>query len=539
MPAPYMQQQVTEVPIQIVGGNQFGRYTKINDSQTWNMIISDGWLVPYSGYKNLQTLSPTQQGRGIHASNVGDFLIAVLGDQVYRLSKTLNPTFIGNTATASGDVYIAENNGKQIAITDGVYIYIYNYGTVDVDHPEFTSSEPGGKVLFKDTFPDSSPGYISFQNGRFLLALIGTQTWILSDFNNGLVWPNDAQHVGEYQIKPDFVQACVPMPGGGNNLFVFGKSAVQLFQDVGNALFPYQVQSTFNVDYGCVNASTIAFLNNYIVWIAVNEQSGPVLMVAYGNKAEAISTDGIDFKLGNLSNPENCTGFLYQQDGHLLYQFTFITDNISYVYDFSSKMFFSVSDENLNYHIAREIVYFNNTYFFVSLNGGNIYGFDTIYENAHYSDTDIKQLPRIRITAPLRLPSQRNFIARSLGFIVENGQPNQITTALSRPERTGDEIATEDGYSISTEDGYSLATEYDATPAVTYELASEVVDLSMSRDGGVTFGSSVRIPMNKTGKRKSRFIFQRLGIVNDVTFQIRFSGFGRFLASDGVVEIYQ
>jgi hypothetical protein len=45
--------------------------------------------------------------------------------------------------------------------------------------------------------------------------------------------------------------------------------------------------------------------------------------------------------------------------------------------------------------------------------------------------------------------------------------------------------------------------------------------------------------MNPTGQRKSRFIYQRLGIVNDATFQLRFSGFGRFVCTDGVLEVYQ
>jgi len=67
---------------------------------------------------------------------------------------------------------------------------------------------------------------------------------------------------------------------------------------------------------------------------------------------------------------------------------------------------------------------------------------------------------------------------------------------------------------------------------------SEAVDLSISRDGGETFGSSWRLNMNPTGKRKSRFIYQRLGIVNDATFQLRFSGFGRFVCTDGLLEIY-
>ena len=90
-------------------------------------------------------------------------------------------------------------------------------------------------------------------------------------------------------------------------------------------------------------------------------------------------------------------------------------------------MFFNVSDEKLNYHIARQVVLFGNDYYFVSLNGGNIYRFGTQYTDAVYVNDGVltqKEIPRIRITPPVRLPSQRYFIAKSLGFTIENGQKN-------------------------------------------------------------------------------------------------------------------
>ena len=100
-----------------------------------------------------------------------------------------------------------------------------------------------------------------------------------------------------------------------------------------------------------------------IVWLGVNEQSGPVIMYANGSTTKGISTDGIDYVLSNLTNPENCTGFLFRQDGHIIYQFSFLDDNISYAYDFNTGLFFNISDENLNYHIARQVVFFKNDYY--------------------------------------------------------------------------------------------------------------------------------------------------------------------------------
>jgi hypothetical protein len=538
MPAPNNQQNLIEVPLKMVGGSEFGRYPKINNSQTWNFIVSDGFLVPYAGYAAAVELNPSGIGRGLYTTFNGDIMVAVIGNGFYKITQNtttgqLQSFSRGLLDTFDGDVYIAENNNAEIVVTDGVYVYVYNWST-DGNITKLTAAQYDYTIY-------SNPGYISFQNGRFILACQNTNYWILSGFNNAFSWPigaSNPEKVGSIQTKPTRAQAAIPVPGGGNNLLVMGTNVTESWQDVGAALFPYQRGTTYNVDYGCLNASSIAELDNLIVWLAVNEQSGPIIMYATGSQTKMISTDGISYVLANLTNPSNCTGFLFRQDGHMIYQFTFPDDNISYAYDFNTGLFFNVSDEKLNYHIARQVVLFGNDYYFVSLNGGNIYRFGTQYTDAIYlidGAATPKEIPRIRITPPVRLPTQRYFIAKSLGFTIENGQKNIKTLLPVIPDIISQILATESYVEITTESGEPIGiaqTEY----VVNY---SEAVDLSISRDGGESFGSSWRLDMNPTGQRKSRFIYQRLGIVNDATFQLRFSGFGRFVCTDGVLEVYQ
>lgn len=536
MPQPTVGQQVQTIPLKMVGGVHYGRYNTISDEQSWNLIVSDNWMVPYAGYKNVITLDSGEVGRGLYASYRANVMFAVIGDNLYSIDTNLAATFIANLFTNENDVYIAENNNGQICITDGVYVYVYNYstGTFSTSNPAITTN------YFVWPFPSNPPGYVSFQNGRLIIAVIGSTNWALSAFNNATSWSstNSAQ-VGSLQTKPDYVQAAVPMPGKGNNLLVFGRNVAELWTDVGAALFPYQRSTNFNVDYGCINPASIAFLNQYIVWLAVNEQSGPVLMVAEGNNISSISTDGIDYKLGNLTNPTNCTGFLFQQDGHLLYQFTFPDDNISYAYDFNTKLFFSVSDEDLNYHIARQVVYFNNTYYFVSLNGGNIYEFDTIYPTAEYSPVNIRILPRIRITSPFQFPDQDYFVVRKLTFPIEMGQPNNVSVH-TQYSNSSDILATEAGDFIGTEDGDTISTEetFDPVALASWVETDNAVFLSVSRDGGINFGSQLRTVMNPTGVRKNMFNVQRVGVANNATYQWRFVGTSRFVFTDGLAEIY-
>lgn len=497
--APLAQQEIQDVPLKIVGGSNFGRYSKISAEKTFNMIVSDGFLVPYSGYEAVG-FTNFGTGRGIHATEVGSFMLGVIGNKAIRFDFNgvdFTGSTVGTLLTTTGDVYITENNNKQMVITDGAKLYVYNYndGSFKVSTTDFT-------------FPFSNPGYCSFQNGRVIVALLQSQEWALSGFNDALIWLDDAQHVGQIQTKPGYIQAAVPLPGGGNNLLIFGINVSESWQDLGLATFPYQRNSSFNIDYGVTNASSIDDLDNFIVWISTNETSGPTVMVTSGNGApEPISTDGIDFQLAALTNPSNVTGFLFRQDGHLIYQFTFPDDNVTFAYDFETKLFFNITDYDLSYHPAREVVFFNNSYYFLSLKDGNLYLFDTTITNMSLSPLGVvHEIPRIRITPPLRLPSQRQFIARSVGFIMENGQLNPVPR-------------------VNDSGGV--------------ELIYARVDLSASYDGGESFGSNYGIEMNLSGNRKSRMIWQGIGIVNDATFQFRFYGLKRFVVGDGVAEVYQ
>ncbi len=522
--------------LEIVGGTTFGRVPKISVAETFNMIMSDNFLVDYAGYAAVLELVAGGRGRGCYTSTAANFVVAVVSSGVFIIIPGLSAQLVGNLLTSSGDIFIAENNHKEIAITDYSNIYVYNY-----ENNTFKI----GKVSGGDfTLPSNltNPGYITFQNGRLIVAATGTQNWYLSAFNNAISWPTGSQNVGTFQTKNDTVQAAIRFPGRGNLLFVFGHTVCEPWTDVGGALFPYEKSSTYNIDYGTTNAATIAANEDIIVWLSANEQSGLALMYSTGGEIKRISTDGIDFRFSNLKHPEDCYGFLFRQDGHLIYQFVFPQDNLSYIYDFNTDKFFTVTDEYLDHHIAKDVVFFGNAYYFVSSKDGKFYEFDTsqtayIYSLPGVTPVVEAPIPRIRITPPLRLQTQDSFIAKMLSFTIEQGERNTITYFTTY---FGDQqfLLTEDGKFILTEDGEPIITNQGVN-ALPNQLSSSHVDLSISRDGGETFGNQWSHPMNPTGKRKSRFQYRRLGRVNDASFQFRFWGLKRFVVTDGVVEFYQ
>ncbi|WP_342220251.1 hypothetical protein [Rickettsiella endosymbiont of Miltochrista miniata] len=459
-----------QLPVAIVGGNGFGRYPIISREETFNMIVSDDFLVPFAGYKKVLAISEKGSGRGLFNSVRFGNLIAVIDNGVYIIGSTLHAQRIGSLETFEGDVLIAENEKEEIALCDHKDIFIFNYR----------------ESTFKKAVLDFIPSYVSYHNGRFLSCDREQAEWRLCGEENSLVWPADASHVGEFQTKADNPLAVIPLPGRGNSLFVMGSSVTECWTDIGMNLFPYQRASSFNIDYGCLNPATIASSDEFIVWLAANEKSGPVLMLSDGGSAKQISTEGINFKLSQLKKPNNAYGFLFKQDGHLLYVISFPDDELTYAYDFATRHFFTLTNHQLGAHSAKRAVFYHNSYYFISFMDGHIYEL-----NSRYTDGDEKEIPRIRITAPIRSPDTNFFITQKLVIPIEQGH----SASLQR------------------------------------------VDLSLSKDGGVSFSANISKTLNPLAHRQNRLIWWQLGRANHLTLQLRFWSFDRFVVGNGCLSL--
>ena len=540
-----------QVGLNIVGSSVFGRYPKISQERTINMFISDSFLVDYAGYEIIipsTQLANGKQGRGIFTSTKLGKLVVVIDQFVYLISITFNQandealidqvTPIGELQTNTGIVYITENNKPQILISDLVHLYIYD-----------ATAPSAVKIVPNLTF---TPGYVTFHDTYFIAAASNdtgggstqNNTWRLSAQNEGYetapgvnAWPYDRFSVGTLQTKPDNVQAVVRFPSKGNMILVMGSIVSEAWFDTGSQLFPYQRTNQFNIDYGCLSPASVAYMDELVVWLAANEKSGPIIMYSDGGMPKKITTDGIDFLFSELIAPQDSQGFLYRQDGHLFYHINFYTDNLSLFYDFMTDKFFHASDQNLNYFIAAEIAFFDNQYYFVSRNTGNLYAFDTsftTYEDVvsdENSESSYFIIPRIRICKNIRLPSQDYFILNDVGFTMESGETQYYQ---------------QDGTAIPVDFALLLGVSFFLLDGTQFELLEEdipltqdtpVVFLSVSYDGGAVFGNEWSYQLPGIGYRRNRVMWWQGGLVNDAVCQFRFESRGRVLATDGVANI--
>lgn len=509
------QANLEEVDLNIVGSSSFGKYPTISSEKTYNMYISDRWMVNYAGYKKvLDGLSG--EGRGIFVSKSGK-LIAVFGQTAYLIFISydqINDVYVteldilGNLQTYTGYVYIAENIVNQIIFSDSQHLYLY-------DPSNLTTP-------FQVLNVDFAPGKIIYHNGYFIVNAIGTSQWRLSEVNNGASFPFNSQHVGDIETKASNCTAIAHPPSGGNLIFVFGAQCVELWFDVGQQLFPYQRNQSFNIDYGVINPSTIAVIDDMVVWLAQNEKAGFRIMYSTGSNVEQITTDGIAYFISNLAKPNDCDAFIFNLDNHIFYQINWYFDNVSLMYDFSTGKFFHVSDENQNHHIARAIANLNNRYYFLSKDSNSLYSM-----SSSYTQYDGKEIPRIRICNNYRRKNQRPFKVKEFGFTVEQGTTDYGIQNLGRYE-----VKTNNGQLVNTSDGDQVVTNLNQIVQYTPRI-----DTSISKDGGISFGNYVPKNLNHIGNHQNIVRYYNAGRCNSFTVQTRFYNLDRVAISGGSMVV--
>ena len=266
------------VDLNIVGSSKFGRYKKISDEHTYNMFVTDNWLVNYAGFRHVLNIAPSGVGRGVFHSTRGNFILCVIGSGVYRISSALSVAFVGSIAGGASQVSMDENLNGQIAIADGANIYIYHWPT----NSALTVQALGVSSLV--------PSYVTYHNTFFLIGnsnstADGAKWYVYIYDTDTTIKLNTVGFELALENKPDTALAPVRLPGKGNNIVVFGKTVGAYFTQQGG-LQNYVRHSSSNIDYGVVSVNTIAASDEIVCWLSQNENNAPVIMVTTGGSPQ-------------------------------------------------------------------------------------------------------------------------------------------------------------------------------------------------------------------------------------------------------------
>lgn len=530
--------------VRIVGSSVFGINPTVSAERTFNMYVTtsaDGQeetLVSFPGYASILALiDGGAEGRGVFRSVRGGFLIAVVAGDVFRINLLSEvATQIGSISSSTGEVVFAENLSSQICFVDGTTATIYNY----VGAPSAISA-----AVFDSHSADFSPNYVCYHNTYFIfgnsLTTNSGSNWVIyqSGYVGGgseydLTWVQTLA----LQTKSDFAKAVIPIPGKANNIIVFGTTVAEIWTSIGG-LIVYQRNSSINIDFGVASVSTLAANDEVVAWLGINEQSKPSLMAMRGGSAARISSDGIDHVLAQVVEPAKSTAVLFRQAGHTFYILTFFgeSDNFSLVYDFTANKIYDLTDWDFTAFPARQIVYYNDKILFLSYKDGALYeihtNFDTYDTFANDSGVLVNRtynIPCARITDTFRVQNRpEKYKVKLFTFPMECGTTadaflENVCTGYLITEDTESIIYSEDGIPLLAENGYC----YTNRPRV---------DLTISKNGALTFSRTVSYLSKATGDFKCQPRFNNLGYAQQLAFHLRFWGTGRKVIRNGTIEL--
>jgi len=382
-----------------------------------------------------------------------DEMYVVSGDSVYRLDSGLVPNEIGQITTSTGYVGIASNE-TQVAFVDGAKIWIWD--TVASSFTEPTS-----------TFVPPNPSDVTSLDGYLIVIREGTSEWFLSELNNGLNW-EDADNVARkalfLSIKGDVLRGIQNVNG---HIFLFGDFSIRIWFDAGRSgNIPFREIPNILYEHGLASKASLAQEFGLLVYLSKNKNGlDGVKVSVQGATPQNISTQSINILLEDeFGDGSDAQGFLYRERGDVFYQLSSSTADKTLLYNFSSKEW-SILEENDGRHIGATHAFFNNKHYI----GG--YNVPRIYDYAHeYTSNGLNSI-KIQLIGPeIEFPGYEKFKVSQFQL--------QIVPGLGK------------------------TVEPNIYPQVF---------LALSRDGGITFGNFVKLNSGEAGNYQRRLRWRQLG----------------------------
>ena len=257
-----------------------------------------------------------------------------------------------------------------------------------------------------------------------------------------------------------------------------------------------------------------------------------------------------------------CFGYTYNDEGHIFYVLTNPVDDWTFVYDISTQMWHerstsNLADNNTHRHLGNCYVRFDNKHLVGDVNTGTLYEMSSkfytdaglpitseqvtqrLFDDDQLEDVFIGEL-QIDIEAGVG-DSDVNSPASGVFALVAGGQvtscvvgyggADYITTPqviFQNTDGTGvgaDATAQIQAGSVISITMTSGGAGYTTPPTVILAV-SEVIPsagLSMSKDGGKTWGGEHIRSMGKIGEHRKRMIWRGLGRAKDQVFKLRIS----------------
>lgn len=394
---------------------------------------------------------------GLQTSDDRAFFVS--GSVLYEIDSAGTATNRGTLNTSSGTVTMADN-GFQLGICDGAYVYILTYAT----------------NVFAQVTDSDLPlaGAIDFVDGYFVINEVDTGKFYISGLYDGTAW--DALDFASAESSPDKLTRAVNFVG---QLGLFGSDTLEIWRNTGDSVFPFS-RISGSTPIGSKSPHTIISIDTSVYWVGHNSQGAGIVYKAQGFTPVRISTDAIEILLQRETSPELLYSWTYQQEGHAFLVISGGSLETSLVYDLTTQLWheraYLEEDGTYSQHKGSCAIHVFNKVLVGDRENGNIYSLslDVFSDNGD-------EIKRQRIYT-------------------------HLIDELKDVRYSRLEIGVETGVGLQSGQG-----------------SDPQMSLRISRDGARTWSNSYSASIGASGQTNKTVAFRRLGIQSQCTFEITMS----------------
>lgn len=291
---------------------------------------------------------------------VNGYLFVVAGQYLFRLDQGLRPLTVGQLPTVAGPVEMSDN-GIHLGIVDGVAGY-----SVTLD--SLTIATIGG------SFPAGSSSITCLDSFAVAVEPLSRSFFVSSVLD--LTTAGWSQPIkGTKENTSDYLIAVDALNG---LLILWGSASIEFWQDLGTAPNPFSRINGASQTWGLAAVRSRANIANTMIFLGQNPQGGAQVLMLQGYVPVRVSTSDIESMINDFGTLADAVAMTYLQDGHMMYQITFPSQNVSLLYD-ATTQFWSEVQTGLalqDRHYGQIGVAFGGKNYFADATNPNIYRFD-------------------------------------------------------------------------------------------------------------------------------------------------------------------
>lgn len=463
----------------IISSYGIDRDVVINGQQCVNMYMvpsnvnkEGAVLVPASGHENPIAFGINDAFRTQFVFDGN--MYSVVSDILYKTDTARVSVVCGTLSTTVGYVGI-DANTHQVVVADGINIYVYDTSTA-----VFTTVPIAGVF----------PGDICSLDGYIITINSGSNDWYISALNNATTWnPVDT---AQFSSKAgDKLVGCNVLK---RRLYLQGHISTEVWEDAGAADFPFRRDNNFLFEHGIAAPKTVQHGFEMMLYLATN-QDGPagVMLIEGVSNPKKVSDQYVDLFFQNVESLQDSEATLKRENGFIFYQLSFSTDDSTFVYIVNTGKWHTLETIEGHRHIETSHAYFNNKHYIGAFNSPTLY--ELSYKFITYNGDLIKPLVQF---APFfdreNGGSHRRIMVDRFELECIPGMPDAI---------------------------YPNPGKYPQMQALINFNDAPKVFLSVSRDGGRTFGNRQEATLGELGDYKARTIFRQIGCLESRRFVFR------------------